>query len=239
MTQANSSSTSSYPDIVAILPAAGIGSRMQADCPKQYLTIGQQTIIEYAIHALLSHAAVRQVIVALNPNDNIFSQLAVAQDPRVSVVIGGAERSDSVLAGLELARTLQADWVLVHDAARPCLSYGDLDKLIQSVLQVKQGGILAMPVRDTMKRAVVDNTAIAHTVERNGLWHALTPQMFPLELLFECMIRAQQDGAVVTDEASALEHCGFHPLLVSGRSDNIKVTRPEDLALATFYLTHQ
>lgn len=239
MTQANSSSTSSYPDIVAILPAAGIGSRMQADCPKQYLTIGQQTIIEYAIYALLSHAAVRQVIVALNPNDNTFSQLAVAQDPRVSVVIGGAERSDSVLAGLELARTLQADWVLVHDAARPCLSYGDLDKLIQSVLQVKQGGILAMPVRDTMKRSVVDNAAIAHTVERNGLWHALTPQMFPLELLFECMIRAQQDGTVVTDEASALEHCGFHPLLVSGRSDNIKVTRPEDLALATFYLTHQ
>ncbi|QBH97094.1 2-C-methyl-D-erythritol 4-phosphate cytidylyltransferase [Limnobaculum zhutongyuii] len=239
MTQANSSSTSSYPDIVAILPAAGIGSRMQADCPKQYLTIGQQTIIEYAIHALLSHTAVRQVIVALNPNDNTFAQLAVAQNPRVSVVIGGAERSDSVLAGLKQAKALQADWVLVHDAARPCLSYDDLDKLIQSVLLVKQGGILAMPVRDTMKRAIVDKSAIANTVDRNGLWHALTPQMFPLELLFECMVRAQQEGAVVTDEASALEHCGFHPLLVSGRSDNIKVTRPEDLALATFYLTHQ
>ncbi|MBK5143489.1 2-C-methyl-D-erythritol 4-phosphate cytidylyltransferase [Budviciaceae bacterium BWR-B9] len=225
--------------MVAILPAAGIGSRMQADCPKQYLTIGQQTIIEYAIHTLLSHAAIRQVIVALNPNDNTFAQLPVAQDPRVLVVVGGAERSDSVLAGLTQAKTLQADWVLVHDAARPCLSYDDLDKLIQSVLPVKQGGILAMPVRDTMKRAVVDKTAIANTVDRNGLWHALTPQMFPLELLFECMVRAQQEGAVLTDEASALEHCGFHPLLVSGRSDNIKVTRPEDLALATFYLTHQ
>ncbi|WP_230514059.1 2-C-methyl-D-erythritol 4-phosphate cytidylyltransferase [Limnobaculum parvum] len=212
---------------------------MQADCPKQYLTIGQQTIIEYAIYTLLSHTAVRQVIVALNPKDNTFAQLAVARDPRVSVVVGGAERSDSVLAGLTRAKTLQADWVLVHDAARPCLNYGDLDKLIQSVLHVKQGGILAMPVRDTMKRAVIDKAAIANTVDRNGLWHALTPQMFPLELLFECMVRAQQEGAVLTDEASALEYCGFHPLLVPGRSDNIKVTRPEDLALATFYLTHQ
>ncbi|MCD1125519.1 2-C-methyl-D-erythritol 4-phosphate cytidylyltransferase [Jinshanibacter sp. LJY008] len=212
---------------------------MQADCPKQYLAIGQQTIIEYAIHTLLSHVAVRQVIVALNPKDDIFAQLAIAQDSRVSVVTGGAERADSVLAGLKQARTLHADWVLVHDAARPCLRYDDLDKLIQTVLTVKQGGILAMPVRDTMKRAVVDKVEIANTVDRNGLWHALTPQMFPVELLFECMVRAQQEGAVLTDEASALEYCGFHPLLVPGRSDNIKVTRPEDLALATFYLTHQ
>ncbi|MDR0806477.1 MAG: 2-C-methyl-D-erythritol 4-phosphate cytidylyltransferase [Enterobacteriaceae bacterium] len=239
--RANSSDHFSDPDslnIVAILPAAGIGSRMQADCPKQYLSIGNKTIIEYAIDALLSHAAVRHVIVALSPQDTLFSSLPIASDKRVSTVIGGAERSDSVLAGLNQAKTMNADWVLVHDAARPCLAYADLDNLIQSVLKVKQGGILAMPVKDTMKRAVIGEPMISHTVERSALWHALTPQMFPLALLYECMNRAYAENVTLTDEASALEHCGFHPLLVSGRSDNIKVTRPEDLALATFYLTH-
>lgn len=96
-----------------------------------------------------------------------------------------------------------------------------------------------MPVKDTMKRAIDGESAIAHTVDRRGLWHAMTPQMFPLELLYDCMSQAINDGVSLTDEASALEYCGYHPLLVPGRSDNIKVTRPEDLALATFYLTHQ
>ncbi|SUB81822.1 2-C-methyl-D-erythritol 4-phosphate cytidylyltransferase [Pragia fontium] len=225
-------------NIVAILPAAGIGSRMQSDCPKQYLSIGDKTIIEYAINMLLSHPMVQHVIVALHPQDSVFATLPISTDERISTVTGGAERSDSVLAGLELAKTMNVDWVLVHDAARPCLRYADLDNLIQSTLKAKQGGILAMPVRDTMKREVIGAQTISHTVDRSALWHALTPQMFPLELLYECITRAHQEGMVLTDEASALEHCGFHPLLVSGRSDNIKVTRPEDLALATFYLTH-
>lgn len=234
-----SPATTFTPNIVAILPAAGIGSRMQSDCPKQYLSINNKTIIEYAIDMLLSHKAIRHVIVVLHPNDVVFSSLPVSSHDRVSSVIGGAERSDSVRGGLIKAHEMGAEWVLVHDAARPCLMYSDLDKLIQSVLKVKQGGILAVPVKDTMKRAVVSEQAISHTVDRNNLWHALTPQMFPLDLLCECMNRAHSEGVALTDEASALEHCGFHPLLVSGRSDNIKVTRPEDLALATFYLTHQ
>lgn len=234
-----SQSTISSPNIVAVLPAAGIGSRMKSDCPKQYLSINNKTIIEYAIDMLLSHSMIQHVIVVLHPNDVVFSSLPVSSHERVSTVIGGAERSDSVFAGLIKAHEMDANWVLVHDAARPCLVYSDLDKLIQSVLKVKQGGILAMPVRDTMKRAVVGEQAISHTVDRNDLWHALTPQMFPLELLHECMNRAHSEGVALTDEASALEYCGFHPLLVPGRSDNIKVTRPEDLALATFYLTHQ
>lgn len=225
-------------EVVAILPAAGIGSRMQSDCPKQYLVIGQKTIIEYAIQALLSHPTVQHVIVVLHPQDTVFSSLDISQDSRVSATVGGAERYDSVMAGLKQASLMNARWVLVHDAARPCLHLTDLNALIHEVTNSRQGGILAMPVKDTMKRAVSGEQSIAHTVERNELWHALTPQMFPLELLCRCMTQALNDGVTLTDEASALEHCGFHPLLVAGRSDNIKVTRPEDLALATFYLTH-
>ncbi|GKX58849.1 2-C-methyl-D-erythritol 4-phosphate cytidylyltransferase [Leminorella grimontii] len=224
---------------VAILPAAGIGSRMRCDLPKQYLTIGTKTIIEYAIGALLEHPAVERVIVALHPEDSYFSSLPVAADTRVSTVTGGAERADSVMAGLNCAKGMGARWVLVHDAARPCLRYEDLDALMTTVYEGRQGGILAMPAKDTMKRETVGESSIAHTVDREGLWHAMTPQMFPLELLYDCMARALDEGVSLTDEASALEHCGFHPLLVPGRSDNIKVTRPEDLALATFYLTHQ
>lgn len=227
----------SLPEIVAVLPAAGIGSRMQADCPKQYLIAGGKTIIEHAIFSLLSHPRIQRIIVVIHPQDIQFSTLAIAHDPRISVVHGGDERADSVMAGLQQAG--QAEWALVHDAARPCLHPDDLERLLAIIGHSKVGGILAAPVRDTMKRSEAGVQAIAHTVDRQALWHALTPQLFPLELLKMCLSRARQDGAVVTDEASALEHCGYHPILVSGRSDNIKVTRPEDLALAEFYLTQR
>ncbi|HHQ6537434.1 TPA: 2-C-methyl-D-erythritol 4-phosphate cytidylyltransferase [Serratia fonticola] len=228
-------SVGSSPQVIAVLPAAGIGSRMQADCPKQYLTIGHQTILEHAIHALLRHPRITQVIVAISPEDQQFKTLPIASDPRVLVTEGGQQRADSVLAGLQLAGN--AHWVLVHDAARPCLHPEDLERLLAITAHSKVGGILAAPVRDTMKRAQVGQSIISHTVERQDLWHALTPQLFPLELLKLCLQRALDEGATVTDEASALEHCGYHPLLVAGRADNIKVTRPEDLALAAFYLT--
>lgn len=228
-------SVGSSPQVIAVLPAAGIGSRMQADCPKQYLTIGHQTILEHAIHALLRHPRIIQVIVAISPEDQQFKTLPIASDPRVLVTEGGQQRADSVLAGLQLAGN--AHWVLVHDAARPCLHPDDLERLLAITAHSKVGGILAAPVRDTMKRAQVGQSIISHTVERQDLWHALTPQLFPLELLKLCLQRALEEGATVTDEASALEHCGYHPLLVAGRGDNIKVTRPEDLALAAFYLT--
>ncbi|WP_127959723.1 2-C-methyl-D-erythritol 4-phosphate cytidylyltransferase [Serratia microhaemolytica] len=221
--------------VVAILPAAGIGSRMQADCPKQYLTIGQQTILEHAIHALLRHPRISQVIVALHSEDQHFQQLPIAKHPRVRVTQGGPQRVDSVLAGLQLVT--DTEWVLVHDAARPCLHADDLARLLAITAQSQVGGILAAPVRDTMKRAVAGQHRIDHTVDRQALWHALTPQLFPRQLLLTCLQQALADGINVTDEASALEHCGYQPLLVAGRSDNIKVTQPEDLALATFYLT--
>ncbi|HAB72614.1 MAG: 2-C-methyl-D-erythritol 4-phosphate cytidylyltransferase [Pantoea sp.] len=222
-------------EVIAVVPAAGIGSRMQATCPKQYLTIGQQTLLEHSIARLFSHPAIKQVIVALSPDDAQFASLPLARDPRVLSVTGGETRAESVLAGLRAAQG--EGWVLVHDAARPCLHPDDLARLLQVRETSRVGGILAAPVRDTMKRGEPGVAAVAHTVEREDLWHALTPQFFPHQLLTACLTRALAEGATITDEASALEYCGYHPLLVSGRSDNIKVTRPEDLALAAFYLT--
>lgn len=222
-------------EVIAVVPAAGIGSRMQAACPKQYLTIGQHTLLEHSIARLFSHPAIRQVIVALSPDDTQFASLPLARDPRVLSVIGGETRAESVLAGLRAAQN--ASWLLVHDAARPCLHPDDLARLLKVRETSHVGGILAAPVRDTMKRGEPGIAAVAHTVEREDLWHALTPQFFPHQLLTACLTRALAEGATITDEASALEYCGYHPLLVSGRSDNIKVTRPEDLALAAFYLT--
>lgn len=225
----------SFPHVIAVVPAAGIGSRMLSECPKQYLTIDGKTILEHSLDALLAHPAVNRVIVALSPSDRHFCQLPVAQDPRVSTVTGGGQRADSVLAGLQAAEG--ADWVLVHDAARPCLHLADLTRLLALTATSQVGGILAAPVRDTMKRAGQRGSEIDHTVDRDALWHALTPQLFPLALLRECLLKAIQEGATITDEASALEYCGYRPELVNGRSDNLKVTRPEDLALAQFYLT--
>lgn len=224
-----------FPGVCAVVPAAGFGRRMQTECPKQYLSIGNKTILEHAVAALLAHPRVQRVIIAVTPGDTRFQQLPLANHPQITVVDGGSERADSVLAGLKAAG--DARWVLVHDAARPCLCQDDLNRLLTLSETSRVGGILAAPVRDTMKRGEPGKLAIAHTVDRNDLWHALTPQFFPRELLTDCLTRALDEGAVITDEASALEYCGFHPELIPGRADNIKVTRPEDLALAEFYLT--
>lgn len=220
-------------EVVAVLPAAGNGSRMLSDRPKQYLSIGTKTILEHTVAALLRQPRIQRIIIAISADDPYFSALPLASDPRIQVVNGGRQRADSVLAGLQQVQ--QADWVLVHDAARPCLHQDDLSRLLLLTGQSEVGGILAAPVRDTMKRS--RDGHIDHTVEREALWHALTPQLFPLALLRSCLERALREGATITDEASALEYCGYQPQIVPGRADNIKVTRPEDLALAEFYLT--
>ncbi|MBT0727983.1 2-C-methyl-D-erythritol 4-phosphate cytidylyltransferase [Rosenbergiella australiborealis] len=231
--------TLSTAGIIAVVPAAGIGSRMQSSCPKQYLSIGSKTLLEHSIAALFQHPLITKVIVALHPDDDHFTSLPIANDPRISYVVGGATRAESVLAGLAAIAPQASQWVVVHDAARPCLTKDDLARLLALTTHSKVGGLLATPVKDTMKRAIVGESRVAHSVERADLWHALTPQLFPLELLRECLQQALYQGKAITDEASALEHCGYHPELVDGRSDNIKVTRPEDLALAEFYLSQK
>lgn len=231
--------TVSTTGIIAVVPAAGIGSRMQSSCPKQYLSIGSKTLLEHSIAALIDHPAILGVIVALHPEDGHFQQLPIARDPRVSTVIGGTTRAESVLAGLAVIDPLVTQWVLVHDAARPCLVPQDLERLVELTTQSTVGGLLATPVKDTMKRAFAAEQRVQHSVERTDLWHALTPQLFPLSLLKQCLQQALEQGKEITDEASALELGGYQPILVEGRSDNLKVTRPEDLALAEFYLSQK
>ncbi len=218
--------------LYAVVPAAGVGKRMGADRPKQYLLLNDRTILSHTLSVLLSHPRIHKVIVALGPEDGYFDDLAEARHPKLLRVIGGAERADSVRLAL-MAIDEPGAWALVHDAARPCLSHDDIDKLLASTGE--QGAILATPVRDTMKRAR-QGGGIDHTVPRDDLWHALTPQLFPAGPLREALVRAEQDGAVITDEASAMEREGWHPALVAGRPDNIKITHPDDLRLAQLFL---
>lgn len=226
--------TDCHSGLTAIVPAAGIGSRMGADCPKQYLTLAGKTILEHTLGCLLSHPAIARVIVALAPHDRWFETLAVAADPRVLRVEGGSERAYSVLNALHMA---EGKWVLVHDAARPCLTQGDLDALIASAMAC-DGAILGSRVRDTMKRTDGAGNIVV-TVEREQLWHALTPQMFPTGTLKRALEEGLALGALITDEASAMERAGFTVKMVEGRADNIKVTRPEDLSLAELFLQQQ
>ena len=222
--------------IVAVVPAAGVGSRMKADRPKQYLTINAITILEHTINKLLSHPQVSKVVVAVSEGDPYFPELSLSQHPDVVRVKGGNERADSVLSALNyIQESGLGEWVMVHDAARPCIQQDDIDKLIEAALSHPVGGILAAPVRDTMKRGV--DGQIGHTVERANLWHALTPQMFRTLPLQQALTEALEQGVSITDEASAFEWKGASPALVAGRSDNFKVTQPEDLALAEFYLS--
>ena len=224
----------------AVVPAAGVGRRMQSDIPKQYLKLDKQTVLEHTLQQLLQHTAISGAVVAISEGDPYWSKQQIKSDKPVLQAEGGAERCHSVLNALYVL-SQQADdndWVLVHDAARPCLRQQDVSRLIDSLSEDEVGGLLAIPVRDTMKRAE-ENCRVIDTVERNGLWHALTPQMFRLGLLRNALEQAIEDEALVTDESSAMEIAGYQPLLIEGSADNIKITRPEDLSLATFFIQQQ
>ena len=201
---------------IAIVPAAGVGKRMQANCPKQYLCINNETILSHTVMRLLSHPLISQVIVALGVDDQYFAESALAQHKDIIRVTGGTERVNSVLNGLKAVDRKKYPWVLVHDAARPCVSHQDIDKLISQCLSNDYGGILATPVRDTMKRGVgfQDNvkgacSTIASTVEREQLWHALTPQMYKTDELATAIEKALESGLNITDEASAIEQANL------------------------------
>jgi 2-C-methyl-D-erythritol 4-phosphate cytidylyltransferase len=219
----------------AVVPAAGRGSRMQANKPKQYLSLGDKTIIEHTLARLLAHPQIEKIVVVIAEDDLYFPLLAIASHPQIEMTVGGPERAISVLNGLACVET---DWVLVHDAARPCITMSDLNALLAVAEHNADGAILATPVKDTMKRANAQH-CIEKTIERGHLWHALTPQMFPTQQLADAISAGLAKSLVLTDEASAMELAGFHPLLIAGRADNIKVTQPEDLALAAFILQQQ
>lgn len=219
----------------AVIPAAGIGQRMGSDSPKQYLPILGEAMLCHSIRLFLQDSRIEQVVIALHPHDHWFAQLPIAQHEKITTVTGGNERVDSVIAAL--ANVPDDHWIFVHDAARPCLTVDDFNQLM-GLAQQGQSGILACPVRDTMK-CVNAQGVIEQTVDRSGLWHALTPQSFPCQLLRDVLTRAVQANQVITDEASAMEWAHVPVQIVSGRFDNLKVTHQEDLALAEYLLTRQ
>ncbi len=224
-----------------VVPAAGVGKRFGAAVPKQYLPLLNQTVCEHTLQRLLLLPEINRIVVCLSSEDTQFHQLEISRNARITTAPGGAERCHSVLNGLT---SLQAeaddhDWVLVHDVARPCVRLADIRKLLREVENTNAiGGILANPVRDTMKRSNSQNQII-ETVCRNQLWHALTPQLFRLGQLRNALQSALDENALVTDEASALERAGHQPLLVEGHPDNIKITHPQDLPLAALFLQQQ
>lgn len=218
----------------ALIAAAGRGERMSGFAvPKQYLKICGRTLLEHALQAFLAHPGIQGIVVVLAGGDRTWPQLGCARDARIRTAVGGAERMLSVANGL---RQLEPDagprdWVLVHDAARPCLRAVDVDRLIAALDEDDVGGLLAVPVGDTLKRSDESDTRVAATLERSRLWAAQTPQMFRYDSLRRALAHCAERGVAATDEAAAIEALGLTPRLVVGNPRNIKVTRAEDLEL--------
>jgi 2-C-methyl-D-erythritol 4-phosphate cytidylyltransferase len=231
----------SHDNIWAIVPAAGRGSRMQLATPKQYLELAGSPVIAHTLAALYAVPRIAGIVVAVAGDDAVWPGIAVRfAGRRLEQVSGGAERCHSVLNALEHLHEVvgEGGWVLVHDAARPCVRPADIDRLIDTCLDGTDGGLLGVPVCDTMKR--VDRGGIVTaTVDREGLWHALTPQMFRSDALRAALQQGIRDGLPLTDEASAMEAAGILPRMVEGQRDNIKITVATDLALAAHYLENR
>jgi 2-C-methyl-D-erythritol 4-phosphate cytidylyltransferase len=219
-----------------VVPAAGRGTRMGTDCPKQYLPLAGRPLIAHTLERLAAHPRVAGLVVVLGAKDEHWPGTTSLHGKPVRTAIGGAERSDSVLAGLDALPSAvgEADFVLVHDAARPCVRATDIARLIEQATQV-DGGLLGAPLRDTLKRAGDGGHSLV-TEPRDQRWRAFTPQMFRRGELSAALRAVAHDGRPVSDEAMAMELAGFRPLLVEGAEDNIKVTTAADLALAEFLL---
>lgn len=223
--------SSSLPPFRVVIPAAGIGARMRADRPKQYLPLAGRALIEHTLDIFLAHPAMTTLVVSLAVDDPFWPELPCAGNPRILRAAGGRERADSVLSGLQLLLAQGAqpdDWVLVHDAARPNLARADLDLLLAELQGDEVGGLLAVPARDTLKQVRPDGR-VERTLDRSVVWQAYTPQMFRLGALHDALEAAQAAGVAITDESSAMEWAGHAPRLIEGRADNLKITRPEDL----------
>jgi 2-C-methyl-D-erythritol 4-phosphate cytidylyltransferase len=226
--------------IWAVVPAAGTGRRLGGETPKQYREIARIPLLEHTLRALLRSPDIRGIMVALDPSDRRADGIPSLTDVRVETTQGGAERSASVLAGLNALadRVTSDDWVLVHDAARPCLDYPSLCALIEHARGCGEGVILAEPVADTLKR-VDGEGAITATVDRSALWRAQTPQLFPFHQLHRALNACLADGVSVTDEAMAVELAGGRVRVLPGPPSNIKVTLEADLAFAELLLLQQ
>ena len=223
-----------------VIPAAGSGRRIGGDRPKQYQLLAGRPLLQHTLDRLNAVPEIAGGVIALAAEDPYWSEIHAPDTWSLQTCVGGAERNDSVLAALDhLSAIADAnDWVLVHDAARPLVRLADIARLRAVATSDDVGGILAVPVADTLKRATAA-TCIAETVGRQQLWRALTPQMFPLQALREALRAAHAAGVSVTDEAQAMERMGVHPHLVHAAADNLKITHPEDWALAEHILCSQ
>ena len=239
----------SQPSIWAVVPAAGIGTRFAADRPKQYLSLAGQLIAERSLNTLESSDLFAAIIVAVNPVDSYFNQLAAAALPLIERVDGGASRAESVLNGLKALsnRAEKDDWVMVHDIARPLVTAASLHRLRDAVSDTDVAAILAAPIYDTIKQvAVPDNEiekntglpVVQATLDRRQLWVAQTPQMVRYGLLYKALSQAlAADDNTVTDEASAVERLGADVVVVENTQKNIKITTADDLQMAAFFLS--
>jgi 2-C-methyl-D-erythritol 4-phosphate cytidylyltransferase len=216
-----------------VVPAAGQSRRMQSGMPKQYLSLAGRSVLEWALAPFLARSECAGVMVVLAAGDAHWSDSPLSRHSRIHTALGGQERADSVLAGVNALRDqcADSDWVLVHDAARPCLDSLDLQRLLEVLRDDPVGGLLAAPVVDTLKRADGDQRVTA-TVSRDTLWRAMTPQMFRYGVLSRALQQAVQCSVTITDESLAVELLGLQPRLVAGSADNLKITLSEDLARA-------
>ena len=226
-----------------VIPAAGVGKRMQLEYPKQYLKIHGKSLLEHTLDCFIENDQIAGVVLVMNADDPYWHELEYSQEKPLHTVIGGKNRSDSVVQGLEyLKETIRVpvdNWILVHDAVRPCVANADINALLKLRESDHVGGLLASPVRDTMKRSELNdtNSSVLTTEPRDNLWHALTPQMFRLGDLLEALIYNEEQQLNITDESSAMENMGHKPMLIKGSHNNIKVTEQSDIELASFLLS--
>lgn len=220
------------------MPAAGSGQRFGPDLPKQYMPLAGRTVIEWALAPFLADARCVQLIVALAAGDARFAMLPTVRDSRLSTIAGGAQRSDSVLAALEAVAADENEWVLVHDAARPCVTRAQIDALLDAAEADAVGALLAQPLADTLKRGDSAGRVI-DTPSRDALWRAQTPQAFRLGPLRAALRAARAANRIPTDEAQAMEWQGQAARLVPGSASNLKITEVTDLALAATVLAQR
>jgi 2-C-methyl-D-erythritol 4-phosphate cytidylyltransferase len=232
--------------IWAVVPAAGVGSRMNSAVPKQYLQLQGKSVLALTLLRLLELPLISNIVVAisaeeLQSEDSYWQQLQFNNNSRIQVCAGADSRHGSVANALTalVDKAHEDDWILVHDAVRPCVRSSDIQALINAVQHHPAGGLLAAPVRDTLKIAEPGRDSVQGTLDRRHVWAAFTPQMFRYGLLRKALQHAVSTGIEITDESSAIEALNYSPLLIRGNPDNIKITHPGDLLLASAILTAQ
>ncbi len=224
----------SFQSVSIVVPAAGKGVRIKSDTSKQYLEVAEKPILQHTLERLATLNPKSIVLVVAKDDDAWRSVKATEQ---CTIVVGGQTRADSVLNGLKAVEGNENDWVMVHDCVRPCVRPDDIQRLYDALANTVSGGLLAIPVSDTLKK--VSASEVVSTVPRQDYWLAQTPQMFRLGLLTTALEQMKKNNEVFTDEAAAIESIGYKPKIVPGSPDNIKITTSEDLLLAEFYLKAQ